>query len=124
MFQALIPGLLFDVISKVVQQKISDPTVPMQSEAPITAGREVASEVVQEIQNHPQLREVAPKSKWQSRGMIGALVAGLAGVAGALGFVIAPEEVDAIVGLISNGIVVVGAVMAWIGRKNATRPIA
>jgi hypothetical protein len=56
--------------------------------------------------------------------MIGALVAGLAGVAGAFGFALAPEEIDAIVGLVSNGIVVAGAVMAWIGRKNATRPIA
>ena len=55
--------------------------------------------------------------------MIGALVAGLAGIAGAFGFVLAPEEVDAIVGLITNVIVVIGAVMAWIGRKNATQPI-
>jgi hypothetical protein len=56
--------------------------------------------------------------------MIGALVSGLAGVAGAFGFVLAPEEVDALVGLVANGIVVAGAVTAWIGRKNATRPVA
>jgi hypothetical protein len=56
--------------------------------------------------------------------MIGALVAGIAGIAGAFGFMLAPEEIDAAVGLISNGIVVAGAIMAWIGRKNATQPIA
>ena len=88
----------------------------------------VAQQVVREARKLPEIQELeeasAPKSPWRSRGMIGALVAGLAGVAGAFGFVLAPEEVDAVVGLISNSIVVVGAVMAWIGRKNATQPIA
>jgi hypothetical protein len=37
---------------------------------------------------------------------------------------VAPEEVDAVIGLISNAIVVAGAVMAWVGRKNATQPVA
>jgi len=83
---------------------------------------------VREAPNLPEAQKLedsaAPKSKWQSRGMIGALVAGAAGIAGAFGFVLAPEEIDAVVGLSSNAIAVGGAVLAWIGRKNATQRIA
>jgi hypothetical protein len=77
--------------------------------------------VVREARNLPEAQKLekttAPKSKWQSRGMIGALVAGAGGIAGAFGFVLAPEEIDAMVGLISNAIAVGGAVMAWFAAR-------
>ncbi len=116
-----LPGAL---IRRALERAAERPDVD------IPAGQKeiIATEVVREAQNLPELREIeqaaTPKSRWQSKGMIGALVSGLAGVAGAFGFVVAPEEVDAVIGLISNAIVVAGAVMAWVGRKNATQPVA
>jgi hypothetical protein len=120
------PNLLvvFDLIRHAVEKAAerADVAIPAEHKA------EVAAEVVREAQDLPEARALeraaTPKPKWQSRGMIGALVSGLAGIAGAFGFVLAPEEVDALVGLVANAVVVVGAVMAWIGRKNAARPVA
>ena len=124
MVPAAIPSIIFDVISKAVQAAAERPEVDI----PENRKDIIAAQIVREARKLPEVQNIeqtaAPKSKWQSRGMIGALVAGLAGVAGAFGFALAPEEIDAIVGLIANGIVVVGAVTAWIGRKNATQPIA
>ena len=124
MLNPTLPLAVFDLIRRAVEQAAERPEVDIPAEQKEV----VATQVVREARKLPEVQELeqatAPKSRWQSRGMIGALVAGVAGVAGAFGFVLAPEEVDAIIGLISNGIVVVGAIMAWIGRKNATQPIA
>ena len=119
-----LPLVISDLIRRAVEQAAERPEVDI----PASQKEIVATQVVREAQSLPELREIEkaaiPKSRWQSKGMIGALISGLAGVAGAFGFVVAPEEVDALIGLISNGIVVVGAVMAWVGRKNATQPVA
>jgi lysozyme len=124
MLNPTLPLAVFDLIKRAVEVAAERPEVD------IAADRKqiIAAQVAREAGKLPEMQELeraaAPKSKWQSKGMIGALVAGLAGVAGAFGFVLAPEEIDVVVSLISNGIVVAGAIMAWIGRKNATRPIA
>lgn len=124
MIPAAIPILIFDVISQAVQKAAER----VEVDIPEDRKDVIAAQVVREAQKLPEMQDLkeaaAPKSRWHSRGMIGALVAGLAGIAGAFGFALAPEEIDAVIGLISNGIVVVGAVMAWVGRKNATRSIA
>ena len=124
MLNPAIPLVISDLIRRAVEQAAERPDVDI----PASQKEIVATQVVREAQSLPELREIEkaaiPKSQWQSKGMIGALISGLAGVAGAFGFVVAPEEVDALIGLISNGIVVVGAVMAWVGRKNATQPVA
>ena len=123
MINPMLPMVVFDLIKRAVEKAAERPEVDI----PVEQKELVAAQVVREARKLPEVQELeqalAPKSKWQSKGMIGALVAGIAGVAGAFGFALAPEEIDAIVGLISNGIVVAGALMAWIGRKNATRPI-
>ena len=124
MLNPTLPLAIFDLIRRAVENAAERPEVDIPAEQKET----VAAQVVREARKLPEMQDLeqaaAPKSKWQSKGMIGALVAGFAGIAGAFGFVLAPEEVDAIVGLIANSIVVAGAVMAWIGRKNATQPIA
>lgn len=124
MLNPTLPIAVFDLIRRAVEKAAERPEVDIPAEQKEV----IATQVVREARKLPESREIeqaaAPKSQWQSRGMMGALVAGLAGIAGAFGFVLAPEEVDAIVGLISNGIVVGGAILAWIGRKNATQPIA
>ncbi len=124
MLNPTIPLVISDLIRRAVERAADRPDVDIpQSQKEI-----VAAEVVREAQRLPELRAIEEaatrKSKWRSKGMIGALVSGLAAIAGAFGFVLAPEEVDAVVGLVSNAIVVAGAVMAWIGRKNATQPVA
>jgi lysozyme len=119
-----LPLVVVDLIRRAVESAVERPDagIPAEHKTKIVDG------VVREAKTLPELRTieqaVVPKSKWQSKGMIGALVSGLAGIAGAFGFVLAPEEVDAVVGIVSNTVVVVGAVMAWIGRKNATQPVA
>jgi lysozyme len=124
MLNPMLPLAISDLIRRAVEQAAERPDVD------IPAGQKeiIAAEVVREAQNLPELRRIeqaaTPKSRWRSKGMIGALVSGLAGIAGAFGFALAPEEVDAVIGLISNAIVVAGAVMAWFGRKNATQPVA
>jgi hypothetical protein len=124
MLNPMLPLAVFDLIRRAVEKAAERPEVDIPTEQKEL----VAAQVVREARKLPEVQDLeqatSPKSKWQSRGMVGALVAGLAGVAGAFGFAIAPEEVDAIIGLISNGIAVAGAIMAWIGRKNATQPIA
>ena len=124
MLNPTLPLAIFDLIRRAVEKAAERPEVDIPAEQKEV----IATQVVREARKLPESRAIeeaaTPKSSWQSRGMMGALVAGLAGIAGAFGFVLAPEEVDAIVGLISNGIAVAGAVMAWIGRKNATQPIA
>jgi hypothetical protein len=124
MTSAAIPSIIFDIIAKAVLKAAERPEVD------IPADRKdlIAAQVVREARKLPEIAELeaaaAPKSKWQSQGMIGAVVAGAAAIAGAFGVVLAPEEVDALVGLIANAVVLVGAVMAWLGRKKATRPVA
>ena len=124
MLNASLPFAVFELIRRAVESAAERPEVDIPSDRKDV----VAAQVIREARKLPEVRDLeqaaTPKSRWQSRGMIGALVAGFAGVAGAFGFVLAPEEIDAIVGLIANAIVVVGAVMAWIGRKNANQPIA
>jgi len=124
MLNPALPLVVFDLIRRAVESAAERPEVDIPAERKEV----IATQVVREARKLPEVQEfeqaTAPKSKWRSKGMIGALVAGVAGVAGAFGFALAPEEVDAIIGLISNGIVVAGAIMAWIGRRNATQPIA
>jgi lysozyme len=124
MLNPTLPLAVFDLIKRAVEAAAERPEVDI----PADRKKVIAAQVAREAGKLPEMQELekatAPKSKWQSKGMIGALVAGVAGVAGALGFVLAPEEIDAVVGLVSNGIVVAGAILAWIGRKNATQPIA
>jgi lysozyme len=124
MLNPTLPLAVFDLIKRAVEVAAERPEVDI----PADRKEVVAAQVAREAGKLPEMQELetatAPKSKWQSKGMIGALVAGIAGIAGAFGFMLAPEEIDAAVGLISNGIVVAGAIMAWIGRKNATQPIA
>lgn len=121
---ATLPLVVVDLIRRAVETAAEQPDV----EIPAERKEEVAAAVVREARKLPELRTIEqasnPKPKWQSRGMIGALVSGIAAIAGAFGLVLAPEEVDAVVGLVSNAVVVAGAVTAWIGRKNATQPIA
>ena len=124
MLNPAFPIAVLDLIGRAVERAAERPEVDIPAEQKET----VAAQVVREARKLPELRTLEesarPKSLWQSRGMIGALVSGAAGVAGAFGFVLAPEEVDAVVGLVANGIAVAGALMAWVGRKNATKPIA
>jgi hypothetical protein len=124
MLNPTLPLAVFDLIRRAVEVAAERPEVDI----PADRKEVIAAQIAREAGKLPEMQELekatAPTSKWQSKGMIGALVAGVAGVAGAFGFVLAPEEIDAVVGLVSNGIVVAGAVMAWIGRKNATQPIA
>src|SRR3712207_6541211 len=97
MISPTIPLVIFDIVSKAVQRAAERPEVDI----PADRKDVIAAQVVREARKLPEVQQieeaVAPKSRWQSKGMIGALVAGFAGIAGAFGFMLAPEEVDAVV---------------------------
>lgn len=118
MLNPALPLAVFDLIRRAVERAADRPEVD------IPAGRKeiVASQVVRETRKLPEVQALeeatSPNSRWRSRGMIGALVAGSAAIAGAFGFVLAPEEIDAIVGLISNGMS--SRVRSWPGSGART----
>ena len=120
----IILGSIFDIVSRGVQDKIADPSSPLRSEAPITAGRDVAREVEREVQRIPEVAHATNMEPWwQSRVTWGALVSGAAGVASAFGFALAPEDTDVIIGVLTATATVLGAAFTLYGRWRARRPI-
>jgi hypothetical protein len=80
MLNPMLPLAISELIRRAVERAAE------RADVAIPAGQKeiVATQVVREAQSLPELREIeraaAPKSRWRSRGMIGALVSGLAGI--------------------------------------------
>lgn len=62
--------------------------------------------------------------KWyESKGVWGGIVAGLAGIAGLFGYTVGAEEQENVAALIVGGVSVVGGILATLGRLKATKEI-
>lgn len=124
---SLVAGIVVDVIASAIQKVARDPGVPINpQEAPVVA-REVAGAAIED----PRLKQLDAQVQhatnnepaWRSRVTIGAVVAGLAGVLGAFGVVLAPEDQELIAaGLTALG-TVAGAITTLYGRWKARKPI-
>ena len=75
-----------------------------------------------EAELEARMRESAgePKPWYASRAMWGGLVTAGAGVAGLAGYAV---DSAALTDLVIGGVTLVGGVLAWVGRAQATRPI-
>lgn len=63
------------------------------------------------------------KSLFASKGVMGGVVAALAGVVGVFGYTITPEDQAALITLIPSIVAIVGGIVAMYGRIKATKKI-
>jgi muramidase (phage lysozyme) len=124
MLPAILAAVLPTIIKEVVTRVAKDPTVPLDAPQPTVAAQEVATQVIERVQQIPEVQHATNTEPWyQSRVMIGAWVSMIAGVAGALGFVLSPDDIELIVGAIVAIGSVVGGLTTLYGRWKAKRPL-
>jgi uncharacterized protein (DUF697 family) len=63
------------------------------------------------------------KNWWESKGVVGGLVAAICGVAGLFGIIVAPEDAEIIVTAITAIGGAIGGIIAAVGRIKATKNI-
>jgi hypothetical protein len=137
----MFPNVLFQLLGSVVipalapilQRGIDQAhaTAPGQQLPPIASQVRNDPALIQEqirnrVATDPSLQaEIAPKPWYQSKGIWGAIVAVVAPLIGlASGYTIDNDQQAFIVEVVSNLAAAVGGVLAFIGRKNATKEIA
>jgi hypothetical protein len=96
----------------------------VSSNAPEVAAREIAQNVVDEVGRIPEVQHATNNEPWyQSRVTWGTIISMASGVAGGLGFALAPEDIDQLVSILSAGGVLVGGLITFIGRWASRKPI-
>jgi hypothetical protein len=123
----LLPLILLDVLGSAIRGAAADPAVPL-------APRDVAvlqQDLAARVKSDPRFQDVADhvahatnaEPWYQSRVTWGAIVAGAASVASALGLTLGPEERDLAVGVLASAGGLFGAVLTLYGRWIARRPL-
>ena len=125
MFPAILASILPGIIERVVGGMISDPTVPIQSQAPTVAIEEARERVQEELRRVPELQHVTNTEThwWQKRSRLASILAVVTPIiAGVTGYNVSPEMQEIAVG----GIVLVGnAISAFLAYRagTATKPL-
>ena len=124
---SIVAGVVVDVIASAVQKVARDPAQPIEPhQAPVVA-REVASAAIED----PRLKQLDAQVQhatnnepaWRSRVTIGAVVAGVAGVLGAFGIVVAPEDQELIAAALTALGTGIGVATTLYGRWKAKKPL-
>ena len=125
MIQVLLPMLapiIAEAVKKAVTSAVNNPSVPLDSPSPREAAQPVAEQVVAEVARKIET-VAAPKPWYKSTTMQGLIVSGVGLIGSALGFTLAPEQVDTIAALVGQGVSAIGLLIAARGRAKAVQPI-
>lgn len=122
--QQVIPPVAVDVIKTINKASDAPASAPAPPPPPTLDPDVIAAKVAQIVMAQPAVAKLAtPVEWWKSQAIWGGLVAVAAPILGALGYVLSPEDAQAIATALVGLASAVGGLLAIYGRLTTTRPI-